>query len=49
MNITHGVIGVHHTGRRGRAVAIVLSRGWPVSRGCTPPCVPVWVAEMVKR
>ena len=28
---------------------IGLYRDWPVSRGCTPPYVPVWVEAMVKR
>ena len=31
-------------GRPGR-----LYRDWPVSKGCTPPYVPVWVEAMVKR
>ena len=26
-----------------------LYRDWPVSKGCTPPYVPVWVEAMVKR
>ena len=38
---------------RKRAIAIGekigLYRGWPVSKGCTPPYVPVWVEAMVKR
>jgi hypothetical protein len=38
---------------RKRAVAvgekIGLYRDWPVSKGCTPPYVPVWVEFMVKR
>ncbi len=53
MNNTLGAIGIHHAGLRKRAVAIGetigLYRDWPVSKGCTPPYVPVWVAEMVKR
>ena len=28
---------------------IGLYRDWPVSKGCTPPYVPVWVEAMVKR
>ena len=28
---------------------IGLYRDWPVSKGCTPPFVPVWVEAMVKR
>jgi hypothetical protein len=38
---------------RKRAIAIGekprLYRDWPVSKGCTPPFVPVWVEFMVKR
>ena len=53
MNFTLGAIGIHHPEHRKRAVAIGeaigLYRDWPVSKGCTPPYVPVWVAEMVKR
>ena len=26
-----------------------LYRDWPVSKGCTPPYVPVWIEAMVKR
>ena len=53
MNNTLGAIGIHHPKLRKRAVAIGeaigLYRDWPVSKGCIPPYVPVWVAEMVKR
>ena len=53
MNFTLGAIGIHHPKLRGRAVAIGekigLYKDWPVSKGCTPPYVPVWVEEMVKR
>jgi 3-methyladenine DNA glycosylase AlkD len=53
MNNTLGAIGIHHAKHRKRAVAIGekigLYRDWPVSKGCTPPYVPVWVEEMVKR
>jgi 3-methyladenine DNA glycosylase AlkD len=53
MNFTLGAIGIHHPKLRKRAVAmgekIGLYRDWPVSRGCTPPYVPVWVEAMVKR
>ena len=42
-----------HPQLRKRAVAmgeeIGLYRDWPVSKGCTPPYVPVWVEAMVKR
>lgn len=53
MNNTLGAIGVKHATHRGRAVAIGekigLYRDWPVSKGCIPPYVPVWVAAMAKR
>jgi 3-methyladenine DNA glycosylase AlkD len=53
MNNTLGAIGIHHPQYRKRAVAlgekIGLYRDWPVSKGCTPPYVPVWVEAMVKR
>jgi len=53
MNNTLGAIGIEHAKLRKRAIAIGekigLYRDWPVSKGCTPPYVPVWVAEMVKR
>ena len=53
MNNTLGAIGIHHPGLRKRAIAIGekigLYRDWPVSKGCTPPYVPVWVQAMVKR
>ena len=53
MNNTLGAIGIHHPEHRQRAIAIGekigLYRDWPVSKGCTPPYVPVWVEAMVKR
>jgi 3-methyladenine DNA glycosylase AlkD len=53
MNNTLGAIGIHHPKHRQRAIAIGekigLYRDWPVSKGCTPPYVPVWVEAMVKR
>lgn len=53
MNNTLGAIGIHHKQHRQRAIAmgekIGLYRDWPVSKGCTPPYVPVWVEAMVKR
>ena len=53
MNNTLGAIGIQDAKRRRRAVAIGEKIGlysdWPVSKGCIPPYVPVWVAEMVKR
>lgn len=53
MNNTLAAIGINHAGLRKRAIAmgerIGLYKDWPVSKGCTPPYVPVWVGEMVKR
>lgn len=53
MNNTLAAIGIKHAALRKRAVAIGekigLYRDWPVSKGCTPPYVPVWVEFMVKR
>ena len=53
MNNTLAAIGIHDPKLRKRAIAIGekigLYRDWPVSKGCTPPYVPVWVEAMVKR
>lgn len=53
MNNTLAAIGIHHPELRKRAIAIGEKIGlysdWPVSKGCTPPYVPVWVEAMVKR
>jgi 3-methyladenine DNA glycosylase AlkD len=53
MNNTLAAIGIHDRKLRKRAIAIGekigLYRDWPVSKGCTPPYVPVWVDFMVKR
>lgn len=53
MNNTLGAIGIKHAALRKRAIAIGekigLYKDWPVSKGCTPPYVPVWVDAMVKR
>jgi len=53
MNNTLAAIGIHNPKHRKRAIAIGekigLYRDWPVSKGCTPPYVPVWVEFMVKR
>lgn len=53
MNNTLAAIGIHHAQHRKRAIAIGekigLYRDWPVSKGCTPPYVPVWIGAMVKR
>lgn len=53
MNMALGNLGIHHAAHRARVLAlgekIGLYRDWPVSKGCTPPYVPVWVNEMVRR
>lgn len=53
MNFCLGGIGIHFPEHRRRAVAIGeklgLYRDYPVSKGCTSPYVPVWIAEMVRR
>lgn len=53
MNNTLAAIGIRDAKLRKRAVAIGekigLYRDWPVSKGCIPPYVPVWVEAMVKR
>jgi len=53
MNNTLAAIGIHHPKLRKRAIAIGEKIGlysdWPVSKGCTPPYVPVWVDFMVNR
>jgi len=53
MNNTLGAIGIENAKLRKRAIAIGekigLYRDWPVSKGCIPPYVPVWVDAMVKR
>jgi 3-methyladenine DNA glycosylase AlkD len=53
MNNTLAAIGINHPEHRKRAIAIGekigLYRDWPVSKGCTPPYVPVWIEAMVKR
>ncbi len=53
MNCALAEIGINHPALRERAVAIGESLGvyreYPVSKGCTSPFAPVWIAEMVKR
>ena len=53
MNFCLGEIAMNHPSLRSRAVEIGEKVGaykdWPVSKGCIPPYVPVWVAEMAKR
>jgi 3-methyladenine DNA glycosylase AlkD len=53
MNNTLAAIGIHAPKLRKRAITIGeqigLYRDWPVSKGCTPPFVPIWVNFMVSR
>ena len=53
MNSTLVAIGIHHPAFRERAIAIGealgLYRDYPVSKGCTSPFAPIWIAEMVSR
>jgi 3-methyladenine DNA glycosylase AlkD len=53
MNFCLAGIGIHHAKLRKRAMAIGeqlgLYRDFPVSKGCTSPFAPVWIAEMVRR
>jgi 3-methyladenine DNA glycosylase AlkD len=53
MNNTLAAIGIKHPELRKRVIAIGerigLYKDWPVSKGCIPPYVPVWVEAMAKR
>jgi 3-methyladenine DNA glycosylase AlkD len=53
MNNCLAGIGIHHPKLRERAVALGeklgIYRDYPVSKGCTSPFAPAWIAEMVKR
>ena len=53
MNFALAMIGIHHPGFRPRAIAIGeklgIYRDYPVSKGCTSPFAPIWIAEMVRR
>jgi 3-methyladenine DNA glycosylase AlkD len=53
MNSCLAAIGIHYPEHRARAVAIGESLGiyrdFPVSKGCTSPFAPIWIAEMVRR
>lgn len=53
MNNTLAAIGIKHANHRNRAISIGEKIGlysdWPVSKGCTPPYVPVWIAAMTKK
>ncbi len=53
MNHCLAEIGIHHPALRQRAVRIgerlAVHIDYPASPGCTPPYVPLWIAEMVRR
>ncbi|MDZ4745643.1 MAG: hypothetical protein SGJ05_06535 [bacterium] len=53
MNNCLAGIGIHFPEYRQRALAIGEQLGvysdYPVSKGCTSPFAPVWIAEMVMR
>lgn len=53
MNFCLAGIGIHFPEHRRRAIAIGealgLYRDYPVSKGCTSPFAPIWIAEMVAR
>lgn len=53
MNHCLAEIGIHHPQWRKRAIAIgenlKVLIDYPASPGCTPPYVPLWIAEMVRR
>jgi 3-methyladenine DNA glycosylase AlkD len=53
MNHCLAEIGIHHRKHRDRAIAIgerlAVFIDYPASPGCTPPYVPLWIAEMVRR
>lgn len=53
MNNCLAGIGIHFPEHRERAIAIGarlgVFRDFPVSKGCTSPFAPIWIAEMVRR
>lgn len=53
MNTCLATIGIHFPEHRDRALAIGeklgVYRDYPVSKGCTSPFAPIWIAEMVRR
>jgi 3-methyladenine DNA glycosylase AlkD len=53
MNACLAGIGIHHPTYRRRAMALGESMGiyrdYPVSKGCTSPFAPIWIAELVRR
>ena len=53
MNHCLAEIGIRHPTHRNRAIAIgerlPVLIDYPASPGCTSPCAPAWIAEMVRR
>ena len=53
MNFCLAEIGINFPEHRDRAIAIgemrCAFRDYPVSKGCTSPCAPIWIAAMVAR
>lgn len=53
MNNCLAGIGIHFPEHRKRAIALGerlgIFRDYPVSKGCTSPFAPIWIAEMVRR
>lgn len=53
MNHCLAEIGIHHPQHRARAIGIgerlEVLIDYPASPGCTPPYVPVWIEEIVRR
>lgn len=53
MNHCLAEIGIHHPQHRARAIEIgrrlAVYIDWPASPGCSPPYVPIWIDEMVRR
>jgi 3-methyladenine DNA glycosylase AlkD len=53
MNHCLAEIGIHHREHRKRAITIgerlAVLIDYPTSPGCTPPYVPIWIAEIVRR
>jgi 3-methyladenine DNA glycosylase AlkD len=53
MNHCLAEIGIHHPAHRARAIRIgeklKVHIDYPASPGCTPPYVPLWIDEMVRR
>jgi 3-methyladenine DNA glycosylase AlkD len=53
MNMCLAEIGIRFPEHRGRAIAtgerLGIYRDYPVSKGCTSPFAPIWIAELVRR